>query len=300
MAYRTIILATTLATAVVLASATTVAQDLDELMATVNDELAAAGADYQLEMIEYLTAGDEIGRTVFFRDVGNKQLESHFVPGDMRRDDWSGTPGPFDDITWASDLAEGSAAGLDAGTTQTAISNAMATWQGKSCSTLPLTFRSVGGDLGLFQFLFTQGLGGALEPAADVVHAGFGGLDALLQPPIIAATFTFVLVDDDTLLPTDIDNNGKLDTAFREIYYNNNDVSWAIGADIDVETVALHETGHGLGQAHFGKLFRTDANGKLHFAPRALMNAGYTGMLQKVARSDNGGHCSIWASWPNR
>jgi len=298
MSDRTSILAAGLATAAIFASATTVAQDLDELMAVVNDELAAAGAAYQLEMIEYITAGDEIGRTALFGDVGNKQLEIHFVPGDARRGEWSNVPGETDDVTWASDMVEGSADGLDPEATQTAISNAMATWQGQSCSTIPLTFQFVGGDLGVSQFLATLGLSGSPLPAADLVHAGFGGLDALLPPPIIAATLTFVFLDA-VGDPTDIDNDGKLDAAFREIYYTNN-FPWAIGADVDVETIALHETGHGLSQAHFGKLFRTDANGKLHFAPRALMNAGYTGVLRKVARSDNGGHCSIWASWPNR
>ena len=56
----------------------------------------------------------------------------------------------------------------------------------------------------------------------------------------------------------------------------------------------------GLSQAHFGKLFRTDANGKLHFTPRAVMNAGYTGIQQQIGKTDNAGHCSNWANWPNK
>jgi hypothetical protein len=113
---------------------------------------------------------------------------------------------------------------------------------------------------------------------------------------VLAATFTFVFVQGG--VPTDIDNNGKADVALREILYNDRFL-WAINANIDIETVALHEVGHGLSQGHFGKAFGTDANGKVHFAPRAVMNAAYSGIQQSPAGTDNGGHCSIWGSWPN-
>jgi hypothetical protein len=63
--------------------------------------------------------------------------------------------------------------------------------------------------------------------------------------------------------------------------------------------VALHESGHGLSQGHFGKAFGTDANGKIHFSPLAVMNAAYSGVQQDLKGSDNAGHCSVWASWPN-
>lgn len=65
------------------------------------------------------------------------------------------------------------------------------------------------------------------------------------------------------------------------------------------ETVALQVGGHGLGQGHFGKLFRTEANEKFHFSPGAVMNAGYTGVQTTISQSDNGGHCSNWSEWPN-
>ncbi|MCH7860473.1 MAG: hypothetical protein IH998_02015 [Proteobacteria bacterium] len=142
---------------------------------------------------------------------------------------------------------------------------------------------------------FLLGGGGGPFPAADIVHAGFGTIvdPIFLPPPIIAAAFTFIF-----LPPTDIDNNGKIDVALREIYYTFN-FPWGINTNfpIDVETIALHEAGHGLSQAHFGTLFQTDKNGKFHFSPRAVMNAGYTGVQQQLARTDEGGHCSNWASW---
>jgi hypothetical protein len=37
--------------------------------------------------------------------------------------------------------------------------------------------------------------------------------------------------------------------------------------------VALHENGHALGLGHYGKVFVTTNNAKLHIAPRAVMNA---------------------------
>ncbi|MGH7542224.1 MAG: hypothetical protein ACRELC_14620, partial [Gemmatimonadota bacterium] len=67
----------------------------------------------------------------------------------------------------------------------------------------------------------------------------------------------------------------------------------------DVETVAAHEVGHGLSQAHFGEAFFTLANGRLHFAPRALMNTAYSGIQQALSGTDRGGHCSLWGDWPN-
>ncbi len=282
------------------APAGSIEDDLKWTMSLVNTELEIRGADYRLEMVEYLTAGDEQGRTVFFSDVGNKQLAFDFVPGDPRRTAWSGPVGPGDDITWASDLVEGDAgSGIGIPATQAAIMRAMGTWNAVQCSNLPLTSVAVLGDLGFLQFSLTGS--GAPFPAADITQAGFGTpVDLFLPPPLIAATCTFIFIDASGN-PTDIDNNGKVDAALREIYYTFN-FAWGINTNfpIDVETVVLHETGHGLSQAHFGKLFRTDANGKLHFTPRAVMNAGYTGIQQQIGKTDNAGHCSNWANWPNK
>jgi len=98
---------------------------------------------------------------------------------------------------------------------------------------------------------------------------------------------------------TDIDGNGKGDTAFREIYY---DPSFAWKDDgvsnVDVETVALHEAGHGLSQGHFGKVFLKN-DGSVQASPRAVMNAFYLRPQRSLLGTDNGGHCSNWAAWPN-
>ena len=263
-------------------------EQISALMAQINDQLASAGAHYRVDYAEYLTGGDEAGQTVFFNNRGNKQLTAHFVPGDPRR-------GGRTDITYLVDQTEGAVDGLTTAQTTAAIDRAMATWQGVNCSTLPITkLPNVPGDLGVVEF--QNGLGGSPFFFADLTHAGWLP-PGILAPNVIAVTFTFVFINPD-LSPTDIDNNGLSDVAFREILYNDAFV-WAINGNIDVETVALHEGGHGISQGHFGAAFISNSNGKLHFSPRAVMNAAYSGVQQSPAGTDKGGHCSIWGSWPN-
>lgn len=247
----------------------------------VNAQLEANGAEYRLEQADYITqdGANEVGRTIFFNDVGNKQLASQWVKGDVRR-------GGFTDIAYLVDGVD-AAPGLSIATTTAAIDRAMTTWDNVQCSDIPITnLGVVPADVGFVQFL--SGLGGLPFPLFDITHAGW----LPLAPGVLGVTFTFNFVGGDT------NGDGKADTAFREIYYNVNE-PWGIDTafPFDVETVALHEAGHALSQAHFGKLFRTDKNGKFHFAPRALMNAGYTGIQQRVKGTDKGGHCSIWGSW---
>jgi len=263
---------------------------------TVPEQRAGVSGDYELLLAEIYTdpASGELGRTVYFSDRGNKQLGHHFVPGDPRR-------GGGTNITFMADSAEGgTASGLTAGQTSAAIRSAMHSWQAQNCSTIPLVDLGDAGGLGPTQAWLGFGDGAVL---ADVMHAGWlpGAFFDALAPGgsgfILGVTFTWVFVDAAGEY-TDIDNNGKLDVAFRDIYYNNN-FSWNIGDTFDVETVALHEAGHGLSQAHFGEAFRNKGNDKVKFNPRAVMNAAYSGVQTALTGTDNGGHCSVWASWPN-
>jgi hypothetical protein len=186
----------------------------------------------------------------------------------------------------------------------------MNTWNTVTCATIPLDKLSdYGVDWGFVQFLwFLNGgpPGGYPGWYADITHAGWlpgGFFDWALGPGasgyVLGATFTFAFGSPPDY--TDLDNNGKIDVAFREIYYNDAftwgiDPIWPV---IDVETVVLHEMGHALSLDHFGKLFQTDKNGKFHFAPRAVMNAGYNGVQQDLAGTDNGAFCSVWDGWPD-
>jgi hypothetical protein len=272
------------------------------MLAQVNDQLAAQGAKVRVDYAEYITTtgGPEFGRIIYASNRGNKQLSAHWVPGDPRR-------GGAIPISWINDLSEGDANGAPtADDTRMAIERGMATWENVTCTVIPLEYLdSWAFDFGYVQYLVSGGTEGHPGWFADVTHAGWlprGFFDAIAPPDggdyILGVTFTFIWVGDDGN-PTDVNGDGNADVAFREIYYNNN-FTWQINGTYDVETIALHEFGHGLSQAHFGDIFRTPSNGKLQFSPRAVMNAAYSGVQQQLTGTDNGGHCSIWASWPNK
>lgn len=269
-----------------------------DLLVDINDRLAVEGAPYRAAYAEWMAGPDseEAGQTVFFRDVGNKQLALDWVPGDPRREGRT-------TITYLVDQSDGATDdGLTNADTEPAIDRAMDTWASRTCSDglVIVKLEDDGSDPDAVDFfLGFGGLGGNfVRPFVtdDIVHAGWVP-EGILGENTIGVTFTFQFVDPDTGEPTDIDNDGKIDAAFREIYYNDA-FDWAIDANIDVETVALHEAGHGLSQGHFGAAFLTEANGKLHFSPLALMNAAYSGVRQSLLGTDEAGHCSIWGAWP--
>lgn len=264
----------------------------------VNAQLATQGTDVRLGGVEWYTSGDDGeagGQIVFFNDRGNKELALHFVPGDPRR-------GGRTNITYLVDQSGGNTNdGLTNAQTEAAIDRAMGTWEAENCSTIPIVkVADTGADPDLIDELIPEipddGPGRAF--AADIVHGGWSTwiASASLPANVLAATFTFIFTSGGN--PTDIDTNKRGDVAWREIYYNDGHL-WRINGTFDVETVALHEAGHGLSQGHFGKAFRTTSNNLLHFAPLAVMNAGYSQIQQALAGTDNGGHCTNWGSWPN-
>ena len=274
------------------------AQAMSDLMDEVNAGLAAEGAPYRLYMVEYVTGveSQEAGATVVAKNVGNKQLSADFVPFDPRRAAWSGpVDGATDDITWAVDqTADGAplCCGVSVAAATAAIEAAMATWNDATCSTLPLTRVDDGGiDLGAI----TDGV-----VVADIQHAGFR--ERNYAGGVLGVTHTFIWTVAG--VPTDIDDDGRADVAFREIYYDSYyPVAgfawwWDIGAHIDVQSIAVHEAGHGLSQGHFGNIFERN-DGSLSASPRAIMNALYSDPFIDPAGADIGGHCSNWAQWPN-
>jgi hypothetical protein len=271
--------------------------DVRAMMTTVNNQLAALGEDFRLEVVDLITI-DESGRRVLFDDR-TLRLTSHWVPGDPRR----GVA--HNDILWVTDFFDGTATGLSFEDTQTAVFNAMDTWNTVPCATIPLTYLGYTTiDVGYVQWLL--GFGGIQGFFFDITQAGWitGDFFDALAPGgsnfILGVTFTFIWLEGPGGPPTDIDGNGKNDVAFREINYNNNFLWSNDGSAIDAETIVLHEMGHGLSLGHFGTLFQTLPNGKYHWAPKAVMNAGYVGDIQReLLGTDNAAFCSLWASWPN-
>src|SRR5690606_5946021 len=223
-------------------------------MDATNTALATAGAGYRVAVAEYITtAADgfhEAGAQIIAWDLGNQRLPADFVPGDPRRT-WNGADGG---ITFAIDhTADASPpSGLPAAAATAAIQRAMATVGRLTCSSLALEQDDDSGlDIGVTAFQFSGGLVGSPFIIADVQHAGWRDLE--FTGGTLAVTFTFVSIDpaDDT--ETDVDGNDKADVAFCETYYDPR-WPWDIDADIDVESIALHEAGHGLRQAHFGNI----------------------------------------------
>jgi hypothetical protein len=280
-------------------------QITSEMLDAINLMLQADGKPFRLGYAEYITNGmnNQVGLTVYSHWTGNKQLGADFVPFDPRRAEWSGpVDGVMDDITYAIDEHDGAPphGGLTSAQTTAAIVAAMQTWAQVSCSSVPLTRISAGKkDLGYTAY--ENRTGGSRTILADITHAGFNDMD--YEGGVLGITFTAVFVDE-AGLPTDVDNNGKLDVAYREIYYDPS-WDWCIwpnmtgNPSIDVQSIAVHEAGHGLSQQHFGMIFQTEANGQLHFSPEAVMNALYATVRQELTGTDIAGHCSIWATWPN-
>ena len=292
------------------ATSGTAAEELVAVMDAVNTSLEAQGADYRVAIAEFITAAGsgEAGGTVLSKITGNKQLTGDFVPFDQRRA-WSGpASGAIDNITFAIDQSVNASGtvdavpptgGLTAAQTTAAIVRAMTTWEAVTCSTLGLT-RVSSGPIDLGVVAAQNRLGGSGFVAADLQHAGWRDIN--FAGGVLGVTFTFIFGQNvgspPVFVPSDVDNNGKADVAFREIYY---DPSWNWAddgvADIDVESVAVHEAGHGLSQGHFGKVWLKN-DGTLDASPRAVMNALYAAPFRNLAGTDAAGHCSIWQTWP--
>ena len=284
-----------------------------EALDGINIKLAASGAQYRVAKMDYITLGDsgQFGSTVFAKDVGNRQLDFHFVPDLLAYAD------SFPNVlAYTIDTAEGAASGgLTLAQTSGAINRAMATWAGQTCAPIPMGQVGLppGFDLGIVQNAL--GFGGSDVYVADVVHGGWlpGAFFDLLLPNgannIIGVTFTLIWVDGNGD-PVDTNGDHKGDAAIREVYYNNN-FTWTNNVVdytsplVDTETIALHESGHALSQDHFGKISFDGKGTKepgfqlehLHFSPRAVMNAIYWDTQRAPLGTDQAGHCSIWGTW---
>ena len=287
----------------------------------VNARLEAMGSKLRLAYAEYSVSKEgsfDTVRTVFFKNTGNKQLFSHWVPGDER---------PFGDPTtemvYVTDLVDGVAnAGgggtIDAATTTTQIVQGMEAWNAIDCSSIPIVDGGAYNlDLGLVEAIVDSqaglGLGSTgLTLEGGITHGGwlpFEFFEFIGGPGggngILGVTFTFIWLDDEGN-PADINADGKIDTALREIYMNNN-FAWEIGNTqgtgvFDIVAVMNHEQGHALSQGHFGSIMLNGA-GKLIWTPKdgdnvMLAAISSNQLFEGFQGSDIGGHCSIWATWP--
>lgn len=289
--------------------------DVASFLASVNRRLSAEGARYAVRQVDISLAGkaDPETKTTVFANDRTHRLGYQFVAGDPRR----ATVGevlrqasfaPFS-LARTGPTVGGMTPRIPA---KPAIDASFATWNRVQCSTLTVVNNTLPGNVFPSAVLpaslfFGPSSGLVNNPvASDINTLGFlpGVIFDLLFGPgsseaILGLTIPFVFLDEEGN-PTDIDGDGQDDVAFAEIWYNDA-FQWGTtgtGPKIDIETVALHENGHALGLGHFGKIFLT-GNGKLHAAPRAVMNAFVLGTLRSPLGTDNGSFCSYWASWPN-
>lgn len=276
--------------------------------------LPATAQDYSdhtavLGIAEVITDPDsgEAGRVQIFRlDVGNGQLAHDFVYGDPRRAFFNGGNAG---VTFAVNQGFlSSDADLDDQVFW--LYDSIGMWDRDVCSNLMIAENAISpGQVGVVENFFNTG---RIVPnwVADLTQVGFRDGAAFpyfaASPNVLGVTFTLFWADANGNL-TDIDRNGKIDVAFREIYYND-DFKWADnGVEgpqpsgprvFDFPTVAIHEVGHGVSAAHFGLIGVQD--GFLVAHPRSIMNAIYGGTLRALHGRDIGADCSNWAQWPNR
>ncbi|UZD23735.1 hypothetical protein PBT90_10075 [Algoriphagus halophytocola] len=264
----------------------------------ISPNARTATSSYSLELVsaEYITApeSEQMGHTVIFNDRGNKQLDFDFSP--------LAKLNGISDISYYVDQTR-PGTDLDQVTKEAAIDRAAMTWDAVSCSDFGL-YKEEGLPVPIGIVAAQLGFPSIAVYIADINHAGWMPaefFDAVApggSESILGVTFTLLLVDENGEY-VDTNGDGKLDVGLREIYYNDN-FFWGDGELVDVESIALHEMGHGLSQGHFGKGF-IKKNGSIQFAPKAVMNAAYVGGVETdIKGTDNGGHCSIWSDWPNQ
>lgn len=278
------------------------AAGVSAFLAGVNRQAASAGV--RVGYAEVLLTPEAPAKTprILFANDRQLRLESKWVARDLRR--------LSTDATLSYGVFSPLAIATIGGPAEASFDATFGTWNAVSCSKLRV--RKVA--INRFPSFI---LGGGLFPPADINDVGFlpgAVFDAFLgigaSQFVIGVTFTFnfiqvgpggvpLLDPNGNTIPTDIDRDGRDDTAFKEVWFNDALPYSTTGAPgfIDIESAALHEHGHALELGHFGKIVGDPNTGKLHVSPRAVMNAAILGTLRAPLGTDNAALCGNFGSW---
>jgi hypothetical protein len=291
------------------------------LLARINAALAQRGANYRVGAAELRIAAagwSGVTSTLLLANDRDHSFGAEWVKGDPRRDGRLGVTYAFGSNTSIAPTSrdpDGSNVRLVSAEEQSAyIDEAMGAWRAITCSSKPITKVAV--PAGTDPDLFDQLVNGDAPSAnyaspADIVESGwqpYTWFRTLAGGPagdaLIGVTLAYAFVDGDGNF-TDIDRNGKADLAQAEIFFNDG-YYWGNGAPnvVDFYSIITHESGHGLGLGHFGKVFitRKDASdgvslSDVKYAPYAMMNAVYVTGRNELAGTDDSQFCSVWASF---
>jgi len=289
------------------------------ILQQMNAQLAAAKSNIRIDRAQLLYSSNGISAqkaTLLLANDRSRGIGIEWVPGDPRRGGRIGVTYAFGSNTgvapFTRDANGGNVRQLTTAEQDAKIEQAVAAWRALTCSSAPITRVPVpaGTDPDYLDEFFRGNPAGSANYAqpADIVEAGWqppGFFNAIAGPDgdfILGITFTFYFTDG-AGTPTDIDRNGKADAALAEIFYNAGYYFGDRAANsVDFFSILAHETGHGLGLGHFGKLFVTAKDAAdgitasdVKFAPLALMNAGYV-FPNVIQGTDNSQFCQIWAS----
>jgi hypothetical protein len=291
------------------------------VLAGINAQLAAAGANYRVAKAELRIAADGFNAatsTVLIADDRARGIGAEWVKGDPRRGGREGVTYAFGSssaIAPTTRNPDGTNVRLVSPAEQSAyIDEGMAAWADLGCSSKPITRVAVpaGTDPDVVdQLVLGQPPSPNYAAPADIVQAGWlpaSWFRALAGGPsgdfILGVTLSFGFTDASGAF-TDIDRNGKADIELSELYYNAG-YYWGNGAPnvVDFFSIIAHESGHALGLNHFGKVFVTKSDAAdgisiadVKYAPYALMNAVYVTGRNPLAGTDVSSFCSIWSSF---
>ena len=276
---------------------------VSDYLASAN--LAAAKRGVVITRAELLITAEAPAKTprLIFANDRTLRLPTQWVPRDLRR--------LSTDATLSYVVFSPLAISATGGPAEAAFDASIATWNGVSCSNLVVRKRTPSPALPPSFILF------GLFPPADINDVGFvpgGVFDAVFGAGAsqftVAVTITFAFIQvgpngqpildpNGNPIPTDINRDGRFDTAFKEIWFNDALAYSTVGAPgrIDIQTAALHEHGHAVELGHFGKIVGDPKTGKLLVSPRAVMNAVLLGTLRTPLGSDNAGICGNFGSW---